>query len=188
MTDRSAFRYVTDWQCLTDENAEAIRAFWLREHANVEGEEAIRRARQVVARVLDENGGIAAVSTAVPKTIPRLQQPMYYYRCFVGAAWRDGRLVRPLLRYTFDVLEAWARERDYPCIGMLLELENEGFARTLKRAYWPDVGFAYIGRSVRGLDLRVRYFRGARLKTPQQLMHALRPPENAPQAHSPGAQ
>src|SRR5579875_2922786 len=160
MTDRSAFRYVTDWQCLTDENAEAIRAFWLREHANVEGEEAIRRARQVVARVLDENGGIAAVSTAVPKTIPRLQQPMYYYRCFVGAAWRDGRLVRPLLRYTFDVLEAWARERD----------------------------FAYIGRSVRGLDLRVRYFRGARLKTPQQLMHALRPPENAPQAHSPGAQ
>jgi hypothetical protein len=169
MSDPRPFRYVEDWQRLTGQDAAAIRAFWVRERANVEGDEAVRRVRQVVSHVLTADGELAAVSTATARTIPRLMQPMYYYRCFVGERWRNGRLVRPLLRFTFDVLERWARGHDFPCIGVLLELENEGFAHTLKRAHWPDVGFAFIGCSGRGLDLRVRYFRGARLKAPRQV-------------------
>jgi hypothetical protein len=87
----------------------------------------------------------------------------------VGKAWRTERLLRPLMRHTQKVLEAYARENDYPCIGMLLELENQGFSDTLRRAHWTGIGFSYIGVSPRGLDLRVWYFRGARLKTPAQL-------------------
>lgn len=158
---------VDSWQRMTPDEAEGVRAFWLREQANVEGEEAVRRARQVVTRVLAADGELLAVSTAEPRTIPRLRQPMFYYRCFVGAASRDGTLGRTLLRHDFDVLERWSRERDFPCIGVLLELENSGFARTLQQAYWPSTGFAFIGCSARGLDLRVRYFRGARLKFPR---------------------
>ncbi|HET7932434.1 MAG TPA: hypothetical protein VFL63_13725 [Rhodanobacteraceae bacterium] len=165
MSEPTPFRYVTDWQNLDDDDAQAIREFWLREHANVAGAEAERRVQQTIARVLDAEGELVAVSTAEPKVIPRLMQPMYYYRCFVGAAWRDRKLARPLLRHSFDALEAWAREHDFPCIGMLLELENAGFARTLQRARWESVDFSFIGRSRRGLDLRVRYFRGAKLKT-----------------------
>lgn len=170
MADRHVYRYITDWQQLDPKDAEAIRAFWTREHANVEGQEAIRRLTQVVAHVLDENGNISAVSTAATKILPRLGQPMYYYRCFVGAAYRDGKLVRPLLRYTQKVLEEYARNNGFPCIGVLLELENEGFAGSLRWAYWPGTGFSYIGVSPRGLDLRVWYFRGARLKTPEELV------------------
>lgn len=164
-----SFRYLVGWQNLDAAATESIRAFWLREHANVEGGNAGRRVQQTVVRVLNAEDELVAVSTAAPRTIPRLMQPMYYYRCFVGAAWRDRKLARPLLRHSFDALEHWSREHAYPCIGMLLELENAGFARTLQRARWASVDFSYIGRSPRGLDLRVRYFLGARLKTPAEL-------------------
>ena len=152
------------WQRQTSEQSDAVIAFWEREHANVEGERAVQRVREVVVQAVDENGALAAISTVEARTIPRLGQPMWYYRCFVGAAWRDRKLPRPLLRRSFDVLESWSRERGFPCIGVLLELENTGFARTLQRAWWPGSDFVYIGRSANGLDLRVRYFRGARLK------------------------
>jgi len=167
---KRGYRIITDWKQLEGETADAIRAFWTRENANVEGEEATRRVQQVVAHVLDENDGIAAVATAVPKVLPRLGQPLYYYRCFVGKQWRSGRLVRPLLRHTQRVLGDYARERNFPCIGVLLELENEGFASTLQWAHWQTTDFSYIGKSPRGMDLRVHYFRGARLKSPQEVM------------------
>lgn len=169
MTERHDYRLVTDWQQLDPATGEAIRAFWVREHANVAGAEAARRLGEVVAHVVDENGELAAVATVATKVLPRLGQPMYYYRCFVGNAWRSRKLVRPLLRHTQKVLEKYAREHDYPCIGILLELENEGFVDTLRWARWPGVDFSFIGVSPRGLELRVWYFRGAHLKTPAQM-------------------
>ena len=41
------------------------------------------------------------------------------------------------------------------------------FGETLRSPVWPSTGFVYIGKGPRGLDLRVRYFRGARLKKPK---------------------
>jgi hypothetical protein len=164
-----AYKTITDWQQLDPETGKAIRAFWEREQANVSGDEATRRLDEVVAHVVDESGELVAVATVAQKILPRLGQPMYYYRCFVGKAWRSSKLVRPLLRHTQKVLEKYARANDFPCIGILLELENEGFADTLRWAHWPGVGFSFIGVSPRGLDLRVCYFRGAVLKTPQQV-------------------
>lgn len=169
MTDRHSYETITDWQQLDLATGEAIRAFWEREQANVSGDEATRRLDEVVAHVVDEHGEPAAVATVAQKILPRLGQPMYYYRCFVGQAWRSSKLVRPLLRHTQRVLEKHARANDFPCIGILLELENEGFADTLRWAHWPGVNFSCIGISPRGLDLRVWYFRGALLKTTEQV-------------------
>lgn len=146
MADGHEFHTITDWQRHDPALGDAIRAFWLREHANVEGDEATRRLTQVVAHVVDENGELAAVATVTPKILPRLGQPMYYYRCFVGEAWRSTKLVLRLLRHTQHVLEAYAGSHDFPCIGILLELENPGFARALRWANWPGLNFAYIGR------------------------------------------
>jgi hypothetical protein len=173
MTDQHRYNTITDWQQLDPATGDAIRAFWEREHANVSGDEATRRLDEVVAHVVDEHGDMVAVSTVAQKVLPRLGQPLYYYRCFVGQAWRSSKLVRPLLRHTQKVLEKYARERDYPCIGILLELENEGFANTLRWAQWPGVDYTFIGISPRGLELRVRYFRGALLKTPEQVARLL---------------
>lgn len=158
------YTLVDSWQCMKPAEADAVCAFWHREHANVEGEEARRRVQQVLTRALDTQGNVIAVSTAEPCSVPRLGQPMYYYRCFVGADWRGKEMAIALLRRGFDDLERWATERDFPCIGILLELENEALAGHLPRAHWHRVGFSFIGRSPRGLDLRVRYFHNAELK------------------------
>lgn len=180
MSTSTAFTLVDSWQRMSAADAEAVRAFWLRENAHVEGDEAARRSQQVVLRVFAADGQLAAISTAESRLIPRLMQPMYYYRCFIGAAWRNGKVLRlrTLMQKSFEVLEPWAREHDFPCIGVVLELENAGFERpSLQRAYWSyraHNGYSYIGRSAHGLEMRVRYFIGARLKTDAEVAALLR--------------
>lgn len=165
---RRGFRIVTDWQGLAPEAGTAIDAFWRREGAIADNDAATRRLPEVVAHALTDAGEIAGVCTAVAMTAPRIGQPMYYYRCFVGREWRASRLVFSLLRHAQGVLEAYAREHDFPCIGILMELENTRFGESLRNPVWTSSGFVYAGKSARGLDLRVWYFRGARLKTPTQ--------------------
>jgi hypothetical protein len=161
---RSKFRYVTHWKLDSQENDDAVLQFWEREGALANDIKAKERLREVVLDARDSDGRIAGVCTVMTMTLPRLAQPMYYYRCFIGKDWRKTRLVFGLLLQAFDVLEEYARAHDFPCIGMVLELENSRFGATLRAPVWPSTGFIYVGKSGRNLDLRLRYFRGARLK------------------------
>lgn len=158
------FRFVPHWQVQSPDNDAAVCQFWEREEAFTNDVDARQRLKELVLDARDRDGRVAGVCTVVPMTLPRLAQPMYYYRCFIGEKWRDSRLVYRLLTRAFDVLEDYARAHDYPCIGVLLELENERFGQTLRAPVWPGIGFVYVGPSGRGLDMRVRYFRGAKLK------------------------
>jgi hypothetical protein len=167
-TNSRGFRIVTDWQTLAPDGSAAIRAFWQREGAIAGDAQIDARLPEVVAHALTEAGEVAAVCTVVAKTLPRIGEPMYFYRCFVGSQWRASRLVFSLLRHTQTVLQTYARARDFPCIGILLELENTRFGESLRKPVWPSTGFVYAGKSGRGLDLRVWYFRGARLKASVQ--------------------
>ncbi len=103
-----------------------------------------------MAHIVDEDNNMVAVATVAVKVLPRLGRPMCYYRCFVGKAWHSSKLVRPLLRHTQGVLEKYARAHDSRCIGIMLELEKEGFADTLRWATWPGVGFNCIGANSGG--------------------------------------
>ena len=76
---------------------------------------------------------------------------------------------RDITNRSCDHLEAFARERNFPCIGVLLELENDGFYRALRKPVWWNPRFYYAGRSERGLEVRVYYFAGARLKSAEQV-------------------
>jgi hypothetical protein len=159
---------VTDWQVLTREAGAAIVDFWQREQAIPDAAAGGQRLPEVVAHAQTETGEVAAVCTVVAMTLPRIGEPMYYYRCFVGRNWRASRLVFSLLRHTQTVLQTYARAHDFPCIGIVLELENMRFGESLRKPVWPSTGFVYAGKSGRGLDLRVWYFRGARLKAQAQ--------------------
>ena len=41
---------------------------------------------------------------------------------------------------------------------------SQPMSPALRAPVWPSTGFVYVGISPRNLELRVRYFRGARLK------------------------
>jgi hypothetical protein len=166
-TAQPTFQYVAHWQTdLPDEN-EAVLAFWRKEKAIADDASARKRLGEIVLHARTESGEVAGVCTAVPMTLPRLGQPMYYYRCFIGKDWRNTMLVLHLLNRAFAVLEGYARNHDYPCIGVVLELENSRFGENGRDPVWSRLDFVYIGISGRGLELRLRYFRGAKLK-PQQ--------------------
>lgn len=160
------FDFIHDWPAADTAEKEDISAFWRREGA-LNDEAAIeQRLKQVVMHARTRDGEVAGVCTAMPMTPPRLGQPMYYWRTFVGARWRASSLVMSLLKRSCALLEEHARTHDYPCIGVLLELENDRFRERGRMATWFNPRFVYIGRSDRGLDLRALYFKGARLKDP----------------------
>jgi len=159
----SAFRFVTDWQSIDPAEADAIREFWRSEGALSEEAHMSARLQQLVMHARDGDK-VAAVCTAVAMTPPALGQPVYYYRSFVGKAWRTTTLVEKLLRRAQKLLEDHARENNFPCIGILLELEGARFKDKGRMPVWPHTGFVYIGKSGRGLESRVYYFKGARLK------------------------
>lgn len=161
-----AFQYVVDWQAMQPADAEAIRAFWRSERALTDEAQMAERLQQVVLHAVDAAGHVAGICTAVPAMPQPLGQPMYFWRCFVGARWRSTPLVMSLLKRSCALLESYAIANDYPCIGVLLELENARFRDKGRTAAWWNPRFTYIGRSARGLDLRVHYFKGARLKAP----------------------
>ena len=158
------FTFVVDWPAPSAESGEAIRAFWKREGAFSDEAQMNARLPQVVMHALTPEGEVAGVCTAVVMTPPHLAQPVYYWRTFVGKAWRSTSLVMMLLKRSCVLLEQHAIEHDYPCIGILLELENNRFKEKGRTAVWWNPRFVYIGRSQRGLDLRMFYFKGARLK------------------------
>lgn len=163
-TESSHFTFVPHWKEEHAENNELVSAFWKREGALENDAQAKERLAQVVLHATDANGEVAGVCTAVAVNHPRLAQPMYYYRCFIGNSWRKTRLVFVMLKRAKRLLEEYARANDYPCIGILLELENKRFDAKVRMPIWPWSGFIYIGKSQRNLELRIYYFRGARLK------------------------
>ena len=164
--DDRGFDYVIDWPDINADEAARIKAFWRAEGALNDEAAMDQRVKQVVMHARANDGEVAGVCTAMPTTLPRLGQPMYYWRTFVGARWRASALVMSLLKRSCVLLEEFARTHDYPCIGVLLELENDRFRERGRMATWFNPRFVYIGRSERGLDLRALYFKGARLKAP----------------------
>jgi len=161
--DAARFRFITDWQALDPAESDAIREFWRSEGALTDDKQMTARLPQLVMHVRDGDK-VAAVCTAVPMTPPAFGQPVYYYRSFVGKAWRTTSLVKRLAVRATKVLEEFAATRDFPCIGVMLELEGERFKDKWRMPIWRYAKFIYVGRSPRGLETRVYYFEGAMLK------------------------
>lgn len=167
--DSGIFRIVEGWPKISPQDAAVVTEFWRRENAIQDPDGVAKRLTQVVLYAYAAEGEVAGVATAVPMVPPRFGQPMYYLRAFVGQTWRATPLVRELTIRACSVLEAYARARDFPCIGVLLELENARFYKALRKPVWWNPRFYYVGKSERGLELRALYFEGAQLKSESEL-------------------
>ncbi|WP_440222724.1 hypothetical protein ACQQ2N_16825 [Dokdonella sp. MW10] len=165
--EERSFSVVRDWQCLADADGEAIVQLWLREGALGDEPRARERLGQVVAHARDADGAVVGVCTVYADTLAQTGQPMYHYRSFVAEAWRSSLVVRALIIEAVRCLEDYAVANDYPCVGIVVELENPRFRHALADVpVWrgPGVRLVYVGRSARGLDVRLQYFRGASLR------------------------
>lgn len=160
----NGFHITPVWPAISDGDGADLLAFWKEHGAIPDASVAKARLAQVVLLARDGDGAIAGVCTALLMTPPQLGQPVYFWRSFIAPAWRKTRLIGTLLDQSCTFLGDFAREHAFPAIGVLLELENERFKTIGRKAEWVHPHFTYIGKSARGLDVRVHYFRGARLK------------------------
>lgn len=159
------YRYQNVWRAVDDALCAEIQAFWAAENALPGDEDSATRARQAVVLMRDADGAVAAVSTAVVKRIPRLQQPLYYYRTYCAEKHRGRRTMLDMLEHCRQALNTYNSALNPPeAIGMLIELESPMLAGRYDEAQNTETGFCFIGRSPRGFNLFVRYFPGFKLQ------------------------
>ena len=168
-------RFEAVWKQVTPELGRELVDFW-RENRAIDPERAAKRAEQAISIARDGEGSIRAVATAEIRVLPRLRQPMYYYRLFLSRSVRGQGQVPAFYNHTCKVLQDYNAGLDAPeSLGVLIELENPFLSAFYKEAYNAEMNSTFIGYSPRGLHLRVTYFEGARLGPPAALRIVRRP-------------
>ena len=158
------------WQQMTPELLEELAVFWQQNKAIANPAMAKARAEQAVCLGRDEAGAICGVSTAVIKVLPRLRQPMYYYRQYFAESMRGKHQVQPFFAASKRALQDYTTQQSQPeSLGILLELENSKLVAAYTKAHEPAFDATFIGYSPRGLQLRVSYFEDAMLQAPTPL-------------------
>ncbi len=159
------FTYDAVWKKISAALSDEIIAFWCAENALPGHDNLAKRAQQVVVVMRDGQGKIAAVSTAMLDVIPRLQQPLYYYRTFCAETQRNNRTSIPMMKASQQALLEYNLSLQEPeSIGLHIEIENDFISSHYNMAFWPQTGFSFIGYSPRGLVARAYYFPDVALK------------------------
>jgi len=155
------------WKQVTPELRAELLDMWQRNNTLRDPALATKRAEQAVCIARDDQGRMIAVGTAVVRVLPRLRQPMYYYRQFFARELRGRAKAVPFFERARDILETYNATLPAPeSLGVLLELENPQLAKRYDMAQGELTTF--IGYSPRGLQLRVSYFRNATLLPPHE--------------------
>ncbi len=163
------FDIVPVWKQVTPELAAELVEFWIQQRAIGDPARARARAGEAVCVARDADGAICAVATAVIRVLPRLLQPMYYYRLFLAKSVRGRALMPVFYNRCREVLQAYNAALPTPeSLGIFIEIENRYLNSYFNRACVVEAGSdsIFIGYSPRGLQLRVTYFEGARLLPP----------------------
>ncbi|MFC5569031.1 hypothetical protein ACFPN1_02990 [Lysobacter yangpyeongensis] len=170
MNTETSFEITPVWKSVTPELSEELIGLWSRNKAIDDPVRARARASQAVCITRDGSGAICGVGTAIVRVLPRLRQPLYFYRQFFAPEFRGQKQTVPFFNRARRILQDYNAALATPeSLGVLLELENPMLARHYTRAYEPAGDSAFIGYSPKGLQLRVSYFEGARLLPPVQL-------------------
>lgn len=156
------YRFETVWTACTPALSEEIIAFWKSENALPLEDDPAERTGQTVVVARDRDGGIAGTCTAYLRVVPRLGQPMYYFRMFFSSGHRRKYSIIPMMKEAQKALSAYNSGLPKPeSLGVVMEVENANLRRHTT-ATWP-LGFNFIGYSPRNLPLYVHYFPNAKL-------------------------
>lgn len=160
----------TVWKQVTPALEQELVDFWREQQAIPNEDEARKRADQAICVLRDGGGALAGVATAIVKVLPRLRQPMYYYRIYIARSQRGREAFLPMVRESRQILQDFNRGLERPeSLGLLFEIENGKLGKAYPHAYEPTFDATFIGYSPRGKGLYVSYFADAMLQTPAQI-------------------
>ena len=153
------------WKAIDAELGRELVELWGRTRAISDAFTAASRSSQAVCIGRDAEGTIRAVGTAMLRVLPRLQEPLYYYRQYFDPRLRGQGQAVAFYNRARAVLADYNAALPVPeSLGVLLEVENAGLAAHYTLAHIAEADATFIGYSPRGLQLRVSYFEGARLQ------------------------
>lgn len=140
-----------------------VLGLWTGEAALSEPE-ARRRLSEVLLVATDDEGSLAAVSTAFVARNDQLRTDMWHFRGYVADAHRMSDVGWRLLTTGMDVLaERFVSGRDVRAPGFLVEVEHPGLRKAFTDPAGPRTGLVFIGENARGHHVRVKWFPGARV-------------------------
>lgn len=172
------------WKQVTAELKAELLSMWEQNNAMRDRAQAAARAEQAVCIGRDGHGALCAVGTAVVRVLPRLRQPMYYYRQFFSQQIRGNKQTVPFFNEARRILQHYNAALPVPeSLGLLMELENPLLSTRYNAADSDAAGTTFIGYSPRGLQLRVAYFEGATLLPPVDLPRRAAPIRRRVPAH-----
>ena len=88
----------------------------------------------------------------------------FLFRMIVLPAFRVPGIESKLIVATREILEAFSeKQTTNKCIGMLTFVENPQVIAARRAAVWPASKMVFIGNDKAGRQIRVYYFKGARI-------------------------
>ena len=137
---------------------EEVLALWTGE-AGLSPPEAERRLDELLLVGVAPDGSLAGISTAYLSLNVQLGADFWYYRVFVPAAHRNGRVALSLaVTGREHLVKRFTSGQDRRGQGVIFEVENEGLKRAFPNGVWYESDFLFIGTNPRGAHVRVHYF------------------------------
>lgn len=160
---------VIGWPRPSESLQAEVVTFWRSESALSDRDRAESRAAELLVVAKTATGDVAAVSTARRVLVPVLDRKCFYYRTYVGKAFRtvglaSSQLVWALFTESYELLNRRHEEgHDTDYAGIYLEIDNESIKRNRNELVWSDMGMnvVYIGKTPQGHHARVWYFKNA---------------------------
>ncbi len=154
------------WRKSTPELRSEVIGFWAEHQLLPDSADPNERALEVVLIVRDvASRRIVGLSTAAVVQFKQLANKYFYlYRSVIAPSYRIPGLDSKLMVDTRDFLEQRASEGEGPgCIGVLTFVENPAIIKVRNEAVWPASQMVFIGNDSRGREIRVYYFKRARI-------------------------
>lgn len=172
-----ALEIVPVWKQVTPALSSELIAMWARNNALPDPTKAAERAQQAVVVGRDtDTGQLWGVSTAVLGIVPSFGQPTYLCRQFFDVGARGLKQTIPFFNRMRETLEAYNASLPKPeSVGLMFELQNDHLAERYQGMYEEVADAHYIGWSPRGRQLRMVYFKGAKIMLPPDAVPKRRP-------------
>lgn len=137
---------------------------WLDEDVLAQAESQRRTSELLLVALSDADDAVVGVCTTYLQVQPNLRMPLWHFRTYVSAAFRENDIGFHLLIGARDFhCGQYVSGVDTRGAGLYMEVENPILQKYRNEAVWQRSGMVFVGYGQRGQHCRVHYFPGARL-------------------------
>lgn len=154
--------FENQWISQSEQTRQGVIDFWNTHNLLKPDVSGIQRAKEVVWVVRTPSQSIIGVSTAFKAHFKQLHNNFYVFRCAIAPDFRIPGLMSKILVDTRDFLESIHKKDPDPCLGIMTFVENPG-VNANRKAVWSASQMVYVGSTPDGKQIRVYYFKGARI-------------------------